>query len=73
LPTRPERPQRDVTRFSSLRTRLILLVLLAFLPGLALLLSTGRVIDMRLTALTLAALVIIAVGGAAADLFVCEG
>jgi signal transduction histidine kinase len=70
LPTRPERPQRDVTRISSLRTRLILLVLLAFLPGLALLLSTGRVIDMRLTALTLAALVVIAVGGAAADLFV---
>jgi len=70
LPTRPERPRRDVTRSSSLRTRLILLVLLAFLPGLVLLLSTGRVIDERLTALTLAALVIIAIGGAAADLFI---
>jgi signal transduction histidine kinase len=70
VPTRPERPRRAVTRFTSLRTRLILLVLLAFLPGVALLLSTGRVVDVRLAALTLAALVIIAVGGAAADLFV---
>jgi signal transduction histidine kinase len=59
-----------VTRFSSLRTRLILLVLLAFLPGLVLLLSTGRVIDERLAALTLAALVVIAIGGASADLFI---
>jgi signal transduction histidine kinase len=70
LPTRPERPRRDVNRFSSLRTRLILLVLLALLPGLALLLSTGRMIDRRSAVLTLAALVIIAIGGAAADLFV---
>jgi signal transduction histidine kinase len=70
VPTRPERPRPDVTRFSSLRTRLILLVLLAFLPGLVLLLSTGRVIDRRLTALTLAALVVMAIAGAAADLFI---
>lgn len=70
MPTRPERPRRDVTRFSSLRTRLILLVLLAFLPGLVLLASTGQVIDARLAALTLAALVVTALGGTAADLFI---
>jgi signal transduction histidine kinase len=70
LPQRPERPRRELNRLSSLRTRVISLVLLAFLPGLVLLLSTGRVIDTRLTAATLAALVVIAIGGAYADLFI---
>ena len=70
MPTRLQRPRRDVTRFSSLRTRLIFVVLLAFLPVLALLLSTGRVIDHRLTVLTLVALMFITIGGASADLFI---
>jgi signal transduction histidine kinase len=70
VPTRPERPERDVTRLSSLRTRLVLLVLLAYLPGLVLLFRSGQVIDQQLTILTLAALVVIALGGAAADLFI---
>ena len=70
MPARPERPPRAVTRLSSLRTRLVLLVLLALLPGVALLQSTGRVVDRRLALLTLGALVIVAVGGGAADLFV---
>ena len=70
MPQRPERPRRDVNRLSSLRTRVISLVLLAFLPGLVLLLSTGHVIDTRLTVLTLVALVFIAIGGAYADLFI---
>jgi signal transduction histidine kinase len=70
LPKRPERQRSDVPVSSSLRTRLILLVLLAFVPGLVLLLSSGRVIDTRQTVITLAALVAIAIAGAAADLFI---
>ena len=70
MSTRPERPRRNVTTFSSLRTRLIFFVLLAFLPVLALLLSSGRVIDQRPTALTLVALMFITIGGASADLFI---
>lgn len=70
MPTRPERPGRDVRRLWSLRTPLILLVLLALLPGLALLLSTGRVIDERLAILAAAALLIVGIGGASADVFI---
>jgi signal transduction histidine kinase len=69
LPTRPERPQREMGRLSGLRIRLVLLLLLAFLSGLALLLPGGPTIDQQLTALTLAALVVIAIG-VGADLFI---
>jgi signal transduction histidine kinase len=69
LPTRPERPQREVSGLSSLRTRLVILLLLAFLPGLGLLLHAGQTTDQQLIVLTLTLLVVVTIG-ATADLFI---